>query len=115
MYFVLKILISAFLIALISEVSKRSTLLGAILTSLPIISILAFIWLYIDTQDVEKISKLSYSIFWLVIPSLVLFIALPLFLKFQVNFTVSLLLSIILTVISYFIMIIILERFGVKL
>ena len=72
MYYIIKILISAILIVGISELSKRSSLIGAILTFIPFVSVLAFIWIYVDTKNVETISKLSYSIFWLVIPSLVL-------------------------------------------
>lgn len=115
MYYVLKVVLSAVIIVLISELSKRSSLLGAVLASIPLISVLAFVWLYIDTGSVEKITKLSYSIFWLVIPSLVLFIALPLFLKLGINFYGSLFFAIVLTVIAYFIMITVLEKFGVTL
>ncbi len=82
MYYIIKVLISAILIVGISELSKRSSLIGAILASIPFVSVLAFIWIYVDTKNVETISKLSYSIFWLVIPSLVLFVILPIFLKY---------------------------------
>ncbi len=111
MYYLIKILISSLLIVAISELSKRNSVLGAILASIPLVSVLAFIWLYIDTGNVEKISKLSYSIFWLVIPSLILFISLPIFLKYEINFYISLLYSIILTVIGYYFMIMLLEKF----
>jgi len=114
MYYLIKVLISSVLIVAISEISKRSSLLGAILASIPLISVLAFIWLYIDTGNVEKISKLSYNIFWLVIPSLVLFISLPILLKLEINFYASLLLSIVFTIIVYYIMILILQRFEIK-
>lgn len=115
MYYALKIILSALLIVLISELSKRSSLIGSILASIPLVSVLAFIWLYIDTGSVEKISKLSYSIFWLVIPSLALFISLPVLLKSGINFYGSLFISMVLTITAYYIMIIILEKFGVKL
>jgi len=114
MFYILKVIISAVLIVLISEVAKRSSILGSILASIPIVSVLAFIWLYIDTGSVEKITKLSYSVFWLVIPSLVLFISLPLFLKY-INFYAGLFFSIILTVVAYYLMIMILSKFGVSL
>ena len=114
MYYVIKVLISAVLIVAISELSKRSSLLGAILASIPLVSVMAFIWIYIDTKNVETISKLSYSIFWLVIPSLVLFITLPIFLKYF-NFYISLLGSIFFTIISYYIMIYILQKFNISL
>lgn len=115
MYYLLKVIISAILIVLISEMSKKSSLFGAIVASLPIISILAFIWLYVDTKSIDEISRLSTSIFWLVIPSLVLFISLPLFLNYGIGFYGSLFFSMVLTVISYYIMITLLEKFGVNL
>jgi hypothetical protein len=65
-HYIAKVFLTAILVVLISEISKRSSLIEAILASLPMVSILAFIWLYIDTKSVEKISELSTSIFWLV-------------------------------------------------
>jgi len=115
LYNLIKVVISAIIIALISEISKRSSLMGAILASLPLVSILAMIWLYIDTRNVQKISELSTGIFWLVIPSLVLFIALPVLLKRGFNFYLSLGVSSALTVIAYFLMIFVLKKFGIKL
>ena len=114
MYYVIKVLISAILIVVISEISKRNSLIGAILASIPLVSVLSFIWIYLDTKNIETISKLSISIFWLVIPSLVLFITLPIFLKYF-NFYISLLGSIFFTIISYYIMIYILQKFNISL
>ena len=50
------------------------------------LSLLAIIWLYIDTKDAGKVAALSTSIFWMVLPSLVFFLALPPLLKAKVNF-----------------------------
>ena len=82
-YNIIKIVISAILIVLISEIAKRNTLLGSVLASIPLVSVLAMIWLYIDTQNTQQIILLSKGIFWLVLPSLVLFITLPIFLKYR--------------------------------
>ena len=112
MYYAIKILISAILIVAISELSKKSSLLSAILASIPLVSVMAFIWLYVDTKNINAISKLSTSIFWLVIPSLVLFVSLPILLKFT-NFYLALFGAIVLTILAYYIMIIFLERFGI--
>lgn len=114
-YYVLKVLASALLIVAISEISKRSTFLGALVASLPLISIFAFFWLYLDTKDIQKISTLSINIFWLVIPSLILFLTLPKLLELKLGFYLSLSLSVALTVLSYFAMLKILSSFGVKL
>lgn len=115
MYYLLKILITTLLIIAISEISKRSSFLGALLASIPIISVLAMLWLYIDTKDIEKVSNLSSSVFWLVLPSLVLFILLPVLLKLGWGFYLSLGVSITATVISYFVMVFVLKNFGIEL
>ena len=81
MNLLVKVLLSALMLVAVSEASKRSTVVGGLLASLPLTSILAFIWLYRDTRDPQAISTLSMSIFWLVIPSLVLFLTLPFLLK----------------------------------
>ena len=81
LYYATKIFISAFILVAVSEIAKRSSLLGALLASLPLTSLLAFVWLYLDTGDTQKISALSSSILWLVLPSLALFLTLPLLIK----------------------------------
>lgn len=113
LYYVLKVAISAILIVVISEVSKRYSITGGILASLPIVSVLAIIWLYIDTGNVEKVSRLSTSIFWMVLPSLTLFIMLPLLLKNKVPFFSALIISSIVMIAFYCIMILLLKKFGV--
>ncbi|MEH6455946.1 MAG: DUF3147 family protein [Cocleimonas sp.] len=114
-YYIIKIVITTILIVAISEISKRSSLIGAILASVPLVSVIAMIWLYQDTKDISKISELSFGIFWLVIPSLALFLSLPVLLKQGINFYLSLVISITITVACYYLMIIGLKQFGIKL
>ncbi len=114
-YYVLKIVITALLIVLISEIAKRSSFVGALLASVPLVSVLAMLWLYIDTKNISKVSALSSGIFWLVLPSLSLFVTLPLLLKQGINFYLSISLSIGVTIFSYWIMISVLNHFGIKL
>ncbi|MFK8068574.1 MAG: DUF3147 family protein [Gammaproteobacteria bacterium] len=114
-YYVTKVAITTILIVAISEISKRSTFAGALLASVPLISVLAMIWLYVDTKDVEKISTLATSVFWLVLPSLALFISLPLLLRQGIHFYLSISISIGLTVGAYWLMIFVLNNLGIKL
>ncbi|HCL56571.1 MAG TPA: hypothetical protein DHW82_06130 [Spirochaetia bacterium] len=102
------------IIVIVSEISKKSSLIGGILASIPLLSLLSFIWIYIETKEIEKIIDLSYSIFFLVIPSLLLFILLPVLLKNKINFYLSLLISSVVTSVFYFVMVRILKYFGVK-
>ncbi|HEX2869121.1 MAG TPA: DUF3147 family protein [Ignavibacteriales bacterium] len=114
LYYALKVIISSALIVLVSEVSKRSTFLGSVFASVPLVSILAFIWLYVDTKDKAKVADLSWGIFWLVIPSLSMFILLPALLK-KMGFYPALALSVIIMVLFYFLMIFLLDKFGIKI
>lgn len=81
MYFLAKILITALIVAAVSELARRYTVWAALLASLPLTSILAFIWVYWESKDTGKIIELSYSVFWLVFPSLAFFLILPFLLK----------------------------------
>jgi len=114
-YYLIKIVITTALIVIISEIAKRHAFAGAILASLPLISILAMTWLYIDTKDVSKVSALSTDVFWLVLPSLALFIILPVLLKHGMNFYLSMGISMAITATCYFLMVAVLNVFGVKL
>src|SRR5690606_7908473 len=93
----LKVGVSALVIVAVTEVSKRSTLLGAALASLPITSLMAFVWLYWDTGDAMRVANLAVAILWLVLASLIFFIALPLLIKAGWAFWPSLFVSLILT------------------
>jgi hypothetical protein len=101
--YVIKIVVTTGLVVLISELSKRSTLVGAILASVPLISVLAMTWLYVETHDAAQVASLSKSIFWLVLPSLALFLVLPVLLERGLNFYVSLAASVVVTIVCYYV------------
>ncbi len=109
-----KVAVTAILVVVISEVAKRSSLIGALVASLPLTSILAIVWLWHDTGDTERIAALTQGIFWLVLPSLVFFVALPVMLRSGWAFWPSLALSAGLTAGAYFVMVRILARWGVS-
>lgn len=114
-YYIVKVAVSAVLIVAVSEIAKRSSILGGLVASLPIVSLLAFVWLYVDTKSIERVAALSTSIFWLVLPSLPLFIALPLLLRKTENFYVSLGASIAIMLACYAVMAVALKRFSMEL
>jgi hypothetical protein len=114
-YYALKVVLSAALIVLISEIARRSTFAGGLIASLPVVSILSFVWLYLDTRSVEKVSALSQSIFWLVLPSLALFLALPWLLRRLENFALGLGLAIAVMLAAYGLMVLALRHFDIEL
>ena len=112
---IIKLLISSGIIILVSEIAKKSSYLGGLIASIPLISVLSMIWLYIDTKDIESVKALSNSILWMVIPSISLFISLPIFLRSGFNFYLSIILSIIITIGCYGLTILLLSRLRIEL
>jgi uncharacterized membrane protein (GlpM family) len=114
--YLIKVLVSALIIVAVTELSKRGgTFWGGLLASLPLTSLLAFLWLYGETRDLTKIASLSWNIFWLVLPSLTLFVALPLLLKRGLSFAVALPVSIASMSAAYLATAAILRRFGIAI
>jgi len=114
-YYVLKFVISALVIVLASEVAKRSSGFAGLIAALPLTSLLAMVWLHFDGAESSKIAELSNQIFWLVLPSLVLFLMLSLLLKQGLSFWFCLGLSTMATIVCYFALLPLLRRLGVQL
>ncbi|MES2309087.1 MAG: DUF3147 family protein [Verrucomicrobiota bacterium] len=110
-----KYAITAFIIVTVSEIAKRSDRLGALISSLPFMTILIMIWLYIEKQGSEKIANHAYYTFWYVIPTLPMFLLLPCLLHKGFHFWISLTLSILLTVVCFILTALVAKRFGVNL
>jgi hypothetical protein len=110
-----KILVTVAVVVAVSEIAKRSSFWGAVLASLPLTSLLAFVWLYAETGNAQAVANLSQTIFWLVLPSLPLFVLLPLLLRTGWAFWPSLGVACAATIGAYFAMVWLLERLGVQL
>jgi hypothetical protein len=100
-YLVTKFATTALIVVLVSELAKRSTLVGAILASIPTVSVLAMIWMYVETRDTGRLASFSVDVVWLVLPSLVLFAVLPVLLRMGVGFWWSLAGGIVATACAY--------------
>jgi hypothetical protein len=112
--FLIKILISSVVLAAVSEIAKRSTVWAAVTASLPLTSMLALTWLYLDTTDTQKISDLSIGIFWAVLPSLIFFVALPFALRCGLRFPMAMLSASIVMVAAYIGYAWIMGRVGIR-
>jgi len=99
--YALKVLITALVVVAVAETAKRNSLVAAIIASLPLTSLLAFVWLYIDTRDSARVAALSLDIMWLVVPSLVLFALLPALLRLGWSFWTSLVTASACTALAY--------------
>jgi hypothetical protein len=103
------------IIAVVSEVARRSPTHGALIVSLPLVSLLGILWLWRDTKDIDRIAAHAESTFWYVLPSLPMFLVLPAMLRAGLGFWSSLGVSCLLTVALYLATAWILARFGIIL
>jgi hypothetical protein len=114
-WYIAKLLISAGIIVVISEISKKLPLLGSLIASLPLISILGMVWMYGETKDLARIADHSEGTFWYVLPSLPMFLILPWMLRKGISFPIALSTVIAITGILYVLMTKILAKFGMNL
>jgi hypothetical protein len=109
----IKAALSGVIVLAASEVARRSPTYGALLVSLPLVSILAMIWLWHDTGDSGRIAALSEGTFWLVLPTLPMFLVLPMLLRQGVDFWLALAAACALTVGLYSLAIWLLPKLGI--
>jgi hypothetical protein len=113
--FAIKAILSGLIIALIALVGKKAPAAGALIASLPLISILGMIWLWRDTADPKLLANHAEATFWYVLPSLPMFLIIPWMLRSGVGFWVALTASGLVTILLYLATIGIAARFGVRL
>lgn len=113
-WLITKYLITAALVVAISEMAKRTEKIGALLASLPLVTILALIWLYVENQPDEKIADQAWYTFWYVLPTLPMFLIFP-YLLSKWGFVLSLLASVLITALVFFLFALVLKPFGVDL
>lgn len=114
-YLALKALISAVLIVAASEVAKRYPGFGALIASLPLVSVLGMIWLWRARPDPANIAAHAEATFWYVIPSLPMFLLIPALLRNGIGFCIALPAGCALTILLYALTAWIGPRFGLPL
>jgi hypothetical protein len=112
--FLFKILFTAIIIVIISEIAKHYDRLAALVASLPLVTLITLFWLYYENQPEEKIANHAYYTFWYVIPTLPMFVFFPWAIK-VFGFWITFILSIFLTIIIFFLYATILKKFGINL
>lgn len=113
-FYLFKLLLSAALIVVISEISKRTGYLGGLIASLPLVSLLAIGWMWFETHDTAKIADFSRSVFSFVLPSLLFFILLP-WLMPKLGFYAALTIACVATAAGYAVMAAALAKAGINL
>jgi hypothetical protein len=115
LYLLIKAALSGIIIAIVSEVAKRFPGFGALIASLPLVSVLGMIWLWRDKPDIPNMAAHIQATFWFVLPSLPMFLVMPALLRAGWSFWPTLALGCALTILLYLGMTAIGPRFGLRL
>ena len=113
-WIITKYFLTAAVVVLVSELAKRSDKLGGFVAALPLVTVLALIWLYIEKQPQEKIANHAWYTFWYVVPTLPMFLAFPALLP-RLGFWPTLLACVIITVVCFGLFALAVRRFGIEL
>ncbi len=115
LYLAAKAALSGVIVALASEFARRQPALGALVLSLPLVSILGMLWLWHDTGDSVRVADLTQSTFWYVLPTLPMFLLIPALLRAGTGFWPALAAGCALTVVLYLVAVWTLAKFGIAL
>ena len=115
LYLVIKALLSGAIVAAVSEIARRYPGWGGLVASLPLVSLLAMTWLYLDTKEPEKVAGLASSTFWFILPSIPLFLIVPALIRSGLAFWLSMAVAIAVTLALYAAMFWAAPRLGLKL
>jgi hypothetical protein len=113
-YLIVKYLITAGVVVLVSEIAKRSDKLGGFVAALPLVTVLTLIWLYVENQPSAKIENHAWYTFWYVLPTLPMFLVFPTLLP-RIGFWPALFVCCIITVVCFGLLAFIVRRFGIVL
>lgn len=115
LYLIFKAALSGVLVMAISEAARRWPGLGGLIASLPLVSILAILWLWRDTGgDAALVARHARATLWYVVPSLPFFLILPGLLDRGISFWLSLTAACAVTVCLYLLAIWIAGRVGIS-
>jgi uncharacterized membrane protein (GlpM family) len=113
-WLVTKYLITAAVVVLVSEAAKRSDRLGGLIAALPLVTVLALIWLQVERQPQAKIANHAWYTFWYVVPTLPMFLAFPVLLP-RFGFWPTLLSCVVITLVCFWLFALLVRRFGIEL
>lgn len=109
-----KYMLTAAVVVLISEAAKRSDKLGGFIGALPLVTLLALIWLYVEKQPQAKIANHAWYTFWYVVPTLPMFLVFP-YLLSRIGFWPTLAASVVITLVCFGLFAVVVRQFGIEL
>ncbi|MCI1678294.1 MAG: DUF3147 family protein [Ewingella americana] len=114
LWIITKYILTAAVVVAVSEAAKRSDKFGGFMAALPLITILALVWLYVEKQPMEKIANHAWYTFWYVIPTLPMFLVFPALLS-RLGFWPTLGVCVVMTTLLFGLFALLVRRFGIEL
>lgn len=113
-WLITKYFLTALVVVAVSELARRSDKLGSFVAALPMVTLLALVWLYLENQPQEKIANHAWYTFWYVLPTLPMFLVFPVLLP-RLGFWLTLIACVLITVLCFGLFVLVLRRFGIEL
>jgi hypothetical protein len=113
-WIITKYLITSGVVVLVSEFAKRSDRLGGFMAALPMVTLLALVWLHVEKQPEAKVANHAWYTLWYVIPTLPMFAAFPALLA-RLGFWPTMLASVLITVVCFGLFALLVRQFGIEL
>jgi F0F1-type ATP synthase assembly protein I len=113
-FIIIKYVITAAVVVIVSEFAKASDKLGGLIAALPLVTVLTLIWLFVENQPTSKIANHAYYTFWYVLPTLPMFLLFPYLLP-KLGFWPTLISCIAFTLVVFYVYTIALKQFGINL
>jgi hypothetical protein len=113
-WLITKYLVTAGVVVLVSEIAKRSDKLGGLIAALPLVTVLALIWLHVENQPQEKIANHAWYTFWYVVPTLPMFLIFPMLLS-KLGFWWALIACVAIAVVCFGTFALVVRQFGIEL
>lgn len=113
--FLVRVFVSGILVALIALIGRRWPGVGGIIASIPLVSTLGMIWLWHDTRDPQLVATYTASAFWYFLPTMPMFVLIPILLRQGIGFWISLSAGLALTILLYLLTAFFLARLDVRI
>lgn len=114
-FWLVKLLVSAVVIVLVTEIQKWNDKLSALLIALPLTSLIAIVWMRVEGQESGRIANHAEATFWFVLPTLPMFLVFPWMLRRGWNVPLALLLNCLMTAALFWVLVMVMRRFGMRL
>jgi hypothetical protein len=115
LYLLAKAALSGAIVAAVAEIARRFPGWGGLVASLPLVSLLAMTWLYVDTRDTARVADLASSAFWFFLPSMPMFLIIPALLRSGWSWGATMAVAIAVTLVLYAAMFWAAPRLGIRL